>query len=292
MPKQGSSTEIKRQLDAIVSAAKALEATVHDMAQSAAAPAPAQAHLPRAMDEAAAAAATLDLSEGQRRICERVINVFETGTLEGKYGAISIFHDGPGRIRQITYGRSQTTEYGNLRQLVQMYADANGTFSARLRPFIDKIGRTALVDDDTFKDLLRRAGNEDPIMRTTQDLFFERRYFQPALSWARSNGFTRALSMLVIYDSFIHSGRSSPSCGTGSGSGRRHAAATKRPGSAIRRRAARLAHESYAIPRCARATTARATSAARSRPGTGTSPSSRSWQTALRCATRPRRRTR
>lgn len=138
MPKQGSSTEIKRQLDAIVSAAKALEATVHDMAQSAAAPAPAQAHLPRAMDEAAAAAATLDLSEGQRRICERVINVFETGTLEGKYGAISIFHDGPGQIRQITYGRSQTTEYGNLRELVQMYADANGPFSARLRPFIDK----------------------------------------------------------------------------------------------------------------------------------------------------------
>jgi chitosanase len=206
MPRQEISTEIKRQLDAIVSAAQALEATVQDMAQSAAAPAPAQAHLPRAMDAAAAAATTLDLSEGQRRICERVINVFETGTLEGKYGAISIFHDGPGRIRQVTYGRSQTTEYGNLRELVQMYADANGTFSARLRPFIDRIGRTALVDDDTFKDLLRRAGNEDPVMRTTQDLFFERRYFQPALSWARENGFTRALSMLVIYDSFIHSG--------------------------------------------------------------------------------------
>ena len=203
MPKQGSSTEIKRQLDAIVSAAKALEATVHDMAQSAAAPAPAQAHLPRAMDEAAAAAATLDLSEGQRRICERVINVFETGTLEGKYGAISIFHDGPGRIRQITYGRSQTTEYGNLRELVQMYADANGPFSARLRPFIDRIGRTALVDDDTFKDLFAAPATKTRSCRTTQDLFFERRYFQPALSWARDNGFTRALSMLVIYDSFI-----------------------------------------------------------------------------------------
>ena len=44
----------------------------------------------------------------------------------GKYGAISIFEDGPNDIRQITYGRSQTTEYGNLRELVQMYVEAGG----------------------------------------------------------------------------------------------------------------------------------------------------------------------
>ena len=44
-------------------------------------------------------------------------------------------------------------------------------------------------------------------MRRTQDVFFDRRYFQPALRWAGENGFTRPLSILVIYDSFIHSGR-------------------------------------------------------------------------------------
>ncbi len=43
-------------------------------------------------------------------------------------------------------------------------------------------------------------------MRNTQDVFFDRRYFQPALNWAQTNGFSRALSVLVIYDSFIHSG--------------------------------------------------------------------------------------
>ncbi|MGO4841062.1 chitosanase, partial [Rhizobiaceae sp. 2RAB30] len=137
-------------------------------------------------------------------ICERVINVFETGTPEGKYGAISIFHDGPNRIRQVTYGRAQTTEYGNLRELFQMYVDAGGSFSEDLRPFVAQIGQTALVDNARYKDLLRRAGNEDMVMRQTQDIFFDRRYFQPALAWAGAKGFTRALSILVIYDSFIH----------------------------------------------------------------------------------------
>lgn len=149
----------------------------------------------------------MKLTSGQRLILERVINVFETGTIKGKYGAISIYNDGPHRIRQVTYGRSQTTEYGNLRQLVQMYANAGGIYSNDLKSYVPLIGNTALVDNEPFKDLLRRAGNEDPIMRATQDKFFDQVYFQPAEKWADANGFTRPLSMLVIYDSFIHSGR-------------------------------------------------------------------------------------
>jgi chitosanase len=149
----------------------------------------------------------MKLTAGQRLICDRVINVFETGTINGKYGAISIYKDGPGKIRQITYGRSQTTEYGNLRTLIEMYAAAGGLYSEELAPYVPKIGATALVDDEKFKSLLRSAGNEDPVMHRTQDLFFDQIYFQPAAKWADSNGFTEPLSMLVIYDSLIHSGR-------------------------------------------------------------------------------------
>src|SRR3954471_21822154 len=69
-----------------------------------------------ALAAGAAAAAPLELTPGQRAGCERVINVFETGTVRGRYGAIAIFADGPHGIRQVTYGRSQTTEYGNLRE--------------------------------------------------------------------------------------------------------------------------------------------------------------------------------
>jgi chitosanase len=219
--------ELRQRLRALVDAAQTLEAKAAQLAQAAASPAggatlyrgavepedietvtPGYADTVEPEDvETEAGGIAPVLTDSQRRIIERVINVFETGTVEGKYGAISIYRDGPNRIRQITYGRSQTTEYGNLRELVDMYVQAGGRFSEVLRPYVSRIGRTALVDDAEFKNLLRRAGNEDPVMRRTQDAFFERRYLRPALRWAGEHGFTRALSMLVIYDSFIHSGR-------------------------------------------------------------------------------------
>jgi chitosanase len=148
----------------------------------------------------------MQLTALQKRICEQVINVFETGKIAGDYGALVIFADGPHDIRQITYGRSQTTEYGNLEELVQMYVDANGTFSEPLRPFIAQIGVTPLVDNKEFKQLLWDAGRKDPVMQRIQDEFFDKRYFQPAMRWADTNEFTLPLSALVIYDSFIHSG--------------------------------------------------------------------------------------
>ena len=172
--------------------ARGLEAAPSQMAAAAPQPAP--------------ASAGMNVTPSQKLICERIINVFETGSISGDYGNISIYPDGPNRIRQITYGRSQTTEYSHLRELVQMYADASGKYSEDLRPYVPLIGRTALVNNDTFKGLLRRAGREDTVMAQTQDVFFDRAYFQPALKWATEHGFTQALSMLVIYDSFIHSG--------------------------------------------------------------------------------------
>jgi chitosanase len=146
------------------------------------------------------------LNNNQKSVIEHVINVFETGSPAGNYAAIAIFHDGPGKIRQITYGRSQTTEYGNLRELVQNYANAGGMFSAALKPFAAKVGTTPLTDNANFKDLLRKAGQLDPVMKSTQDAFFEARYFRPAAKWADDQGFKLPLSMLVIYDSYIHSG--------------------------------------------------------------------------------------
>jgi len=148
----------------------------------------------------------MDLTPDQKRLIERVVNVFETGTPEGDYANISIYHDGPHDIRQITYGRSQTTEYGKLRQLVQKYVDAGGMFSEDLRPYADKVGSTPLTDDAEFKNLLRRAGREDVVMREVQDQFFDEAYFAPAMAWADDHGFSEPLSALVIYDSFIHSG--------------------------------------------------------------------------------------
>ncbi len=148
----------------------------------------------------------MKLTEQQKRICEQVINVFESGSLAGNYSAISIYADGPHGARQVTYGRSQTTEYGNLEDLVDIYVARKGTYSEALKPYLAKIGITPLVADAQFKQLLRDAGKKDPLMRVCQDDFFDKRYFKPAMAWAEANGFTSPLSALVIYDSFIHSG--------------------------------------------------------------------------------------
>lgn len=145
-------------------------------------------------------------ADNKQRILS-VVNIFETGTPDGNYADISIFNDGKGNTRQITFGRSQTTEQGNLKELVQAYIANKGMFANDFKPYVDKIGVTPLVDNDDFKALLKRSAQEDETMIKTQDAFFDKVYYQPALKFFTDNGFTYPLSMLVIYDSYIHSGR-------------------------------------------------------------------------------------
>jgi chitosanase len=136
---------------------------------------------------------------------QKIVNVFESGTPNGDYGCISLYEDGPNGIKQVTYGKSQTTEWGNLSQLVKLYINNNGKFSDQLIKYSDTIGRTSLVNDKNFISILKEA-SKDPIMRESQDSFFDTHYWEPAKKWFDKNGFKSNLAMLVIYDSFIHSG--------------------------------------------------------------------------------------
>ncbi|MGC8865918.1 MAG: chitosanase [Bacteroidales bacterium] len=144
--------------------------------------------------------------ETKRKI-ERIVNVFETGIPNGRYDLLVVMNDGPGGRPQITFGRSQTTEYGNLKKLVQMYCELGGTYAQALFPWIARLGTEPLHDNDVFKNLLREAARNDPRMRSVQDHFFDEVYYLPARQFFDSNGFTLPLSLLVIYDSYIHSGR-------------------------------------------------------------------------------------
>jgi chitosanase len=143
----------------------------------------------------------------KKSIIQRVLNVFETGTPEGKYDMLVIYDDGVNDSYQITYGRSQTTEQGNLRRLIDMYVDNSGKYADDFVSYLDKIGYEPLCDDEYFKNLLVKAAQEDQIMRDTQDMFFDEVYWNPAEEWFRRNGFRLPLTMLVAYDSYIHSGR-------------------------------------------------------------------------------------
>jgi chitosanase len=145
------------------------------------------------------------ISEQHKRLVMRVVNVFETGTPEGKYDALVVMADGKNKSRQITYGRSQTTEQGSLKELVRLYIAKAGAHANALSEYVDRIGVVPLADDATFKNLLKQAGS-DPVMRATQDQFFEDRFYRRALEFFDTNRFTMPLSLLVIYDSYIHSG--------------------------------------------------------------------------------------
>jgi chitosanase len=136
---------------------------------------------------------------------EQIVNYFESGSKNGDYSCISLYEDGPNQIKQITYGKSQTTEWGNLRDLIKMYINNGGEYATFFTSYVDTIGVNSLVGNRNFISFLKRA-SEDPIMRSTQDEFFDKHYWQPAKAWYEKNGFKTNLAMLVIYDSFIHSG--------------------------------------------------------------------------------------
>lgn len=143
---------------------------------------------------------------------EDIVNIFESGSIDGNYATLVKFKDYTDPVThtnlvQITYGRSQTTEFGNLKGLVKMYVDANGQFAQELAPYLNRIGKKpSLSSDKIFCQALIDAGKSDPIMQTCQDDFFDSYYFLPAFSRFNQMGFTLPLSMLVIYDSEIHSG--------------------------------------------------------------------------------------
>jgi len=144
--------------------------------------------------------------DSKKSLIQKIVNVFESGSPEGKYDTLVIYDDGVNNTHQITYGRSQTTEQGNLRQLIEMYVENNGKYAVDFVPYLEKIGSESLVDDENFKRLLKEAAQKDRMMRDTQDKFFDQFYWQPAVEFSKRNNFKLSLSMLVIYDSYIQSG--------------------------------------------------------------------------------------
>jgi chitosanase len=140
----------------------------------------------------------------QKKTIFSIINLFETDSIRGDYSsAICMKGDSGG----LTYGRSQTTlNSGNLYKLLVQYCNATGAkYAAALRPYLPRVQRKdqTLNYDMTLRAILRNAGT-DPVMRSCQDDFFDRVYWNPALNKAMAMGFQTALGVGVVYDSTIH----------------------------------------------------------------------------------------
>ena len=140
----------------------------------------------------------------QVRTIHGIVNLFETGSILGDYGQVTLI---PGDSGHLTFGRSQATlGSGGLSLLLSEYcANAGARFGSHLTPYLDGIAaRDVSLDRNLALHNLLRATADDPVMRGTQDGFFDEGFFQPALSEARDFGITDPLGCAIVYDSFVH----------------------------------------------------------------------------------------
>jgi chitosanase len=146
----------------------------------------------------------MKLTDIQKRTAQAIVNLFETGKPLGDYGQVTLLAGDSG---QLTYGRSQTTlASGNLALLITSYCDAQGAANAlALSPYLPALTakNPSLNQDMVFRALLHEAG-ADPVMQSCQDTFFDKEYWDPAVSAAQSLGLDLGLSMAVVYDSKVH----------------------------------------------------------------------------------------
>ena len=144
------------------------------------------------------------LTHTQKKTAESIINIFETGHVLGDYGMVTLI---PGDTGHLTFGRSQTTlGSGNLHKLLQAYCDNGGAlFGPRLTAYLARLEtRDTSLDRDGALHNLLRASADDPVMRDTQDAFFDTHYWQPAMRAADREGINSPLGRAVVYDSFVH----------------------------------------------------------------------------------------
>jgi chitosanase len=144
------------------------------------------------------------LTATQKKTAEAIVNIFETSSVQGNYGSVTLLDGDTGHL---TFGRSQTTlGSGNLYKLLQSYCDnPGGKFGGVLKPFLPRLENKDLqLDHEPYLHNVLRASADDHVMRETQDIFFDQTYWQPAQRIANQRGITTPLGVAVVYDSTVH----------------------------------------------------------------------------------------
>ncbi|HNX65520.1 MAG TPA: peptidoglycan-binding protein [Bacteroidales bacterium] len=144
------------------------------------------------------------LTATQIKTAQSIINIFETGDVQGDYGSVTVIARDTGHL---TFGRSQTTlGSGGLYELLRLYCDNNGArFADMLKPYLERLAAIDLsLDNDLKLHNILRATADDPVMRDTQDYFFDENYWKPTEKTAAATGIKTALGVAVVYDGHVH----------------------------------------------------------------------------------------
>jgi hypothetical protein len=89
---------------------------------------------------------------------------------------------------------------------LQQYCNAPGArYAAAISAYLPRVKRKdqSLNTDAGIRKVLRDAG-ADPVMRSTQDSFFDSKYWADAVTTATQIGIQTPLGMAVVYDSTVH----------------------------------------------------------------------------------------
>ena len=156
----------------------------------------------------------MTLTPAQKHVIDCVLSIFETGRVPtaASYSTCSILADGAG----ISYGKHQCTDKaGSLDLVVKKYIALGGQYATQLKAYEAYLAANVSSTEPpkgpykpettALINLLKTAG-ADPVMQKAQDEVFDSNYFAPALNHAQSVGAAHALTVLVIYDTCIHSG--------------------------------------------------------------------------------------
>lgn len=147
------------------------------------------------------------MNELQQATARAIVNVFETGRVLGNYAGIAVIKGDKGHL---SYGRNQAAlGSGTLFKLLDSYClQPKAQFAEQLRPYLPRFqAKDPTLDTDSqVRKWLGEAGNLDPVMRMTQDQFFDRLFLAPACTAAEALGITDPLGQTVVYDSYIQGG--------------------------------------------------------------------------------------
>jgi chitosanase len=113
------------------------------------------------------------LTATQGKAAQAIVNIFETSRVLGDYSQVTVISGDSGHL---TYGRTQTTlGSGNLTTLIKQYcANPGARFGAKLASYISRLEtKDFSLDAEQILHNILRASADDPIMRETQDTFFD-----------------------------------------------------------------------------------------------------------------------
>ncbi len=151
------------------------------------------------------------LTAEQRLRADRLINIFEHGTTEFRYGSAEVLSDGRG----ITFGRAGfTTRTGDGHEVIERYTAAKPENPlARYRPRLEVLAREESGSTDGLEGFLEAVHQAagDPLFRQAQDRLQEELYYQPAARRGDALGLKTALARAAIYDALVmHGGGDDP----------------------------------------------------------------------------------